>query len=465
MNATHRIPSVVIAAALACAASLLVSVPLTAQGGTWGSLTTATSPGARWSACMAYDSARDRMVMVGGSPNLSGGVQETWEYDGVDWSLRASFSPSGLPGTCAVVYDAARNQVLALGSSFGMQTYAWNGSTWTLLAPAVSPSQRIDYALAYDSARQRVVLFGGQYGGGYPGDTWEWDGATWLQRSTVGPQGRANCALAYDSARGRTVIFGGWRNSGATDQGDLWEWNGTSWQFANAIGPAIRHGHAMVFDSLRNRVVVFGGRQASGTEFFDTWEWSGSAWTSMAPAVTFAARGIAAAFDTQRQRTFAYGGWLNGASNGTTSAYGAAPPTSFAFYGAGCAGPTGVPTLTVVSGIPRLGTTLTLRLGNLPTGFLNLPIGWLGFDNTQWNGVPLPLALDPLGFPGCTALLAPSGSYTLNNVAGQATWPLPIPFLPAFAGQSFYAQGGVLVLGFNPGGLVFTRGYSGLIGR
>ena len=34
-----------------------------------------------------------------------------------------------------------------------------------------------------------------------------------------------------------------------------------------------------------------------------------------------------------------------------------------------------------------------------------------------------------------------------------------------FAGLQFYLQGGVLVLGFNPGGFVFTRALAGSIGR
>ena len=103
--------------------------------------------------------------------------------------------------------------------------------------------------------------------------------------------------------------------------------------------------------------------------------------------------------------------------------------------------------------------------GNLPNGPLNLPVAWLGFDNTMWGGLSLPLALDPAGFPGCTAWMAPEQAFTLANNGGVANWSLVIPFLPAFAGLQFYLQGGVLVLGFNPGGFVFTRALAGSIGR
>jgi len=116
------------------------------------------------------------------------------------------------------------------------------------------------------------------------------------------------------------------------------------------------------------------------------------------------------------------------------------------------------------AGGPRLGTTFQVTLSNLPSGVTNIPLGWLGFDNTMWNGVPLPAPLDPAGFPGCTALLAPSQAFAFVNNGGAATWPLEIPFVPAFAGFTFYLQGGVLVLGFNPGGLVFTGGLACVVG-
>jgi hypothetical protein len=60
---------------------------------------------------------------------------------------------------------------------------------------------------------------------------------------------------------------------------------------------------------------------------------------------------LSAAFDTLRGRTVVFGGSINGtASNQTWSYFGTgAPLASIAPYGAGCAGPTGVPALSVVS--------------------------------------------------------------------------------------------------------------------
>src|SRR5262245_24313140 len=55
-----------------------------------------------------------------------------------------------------------------------------------------------EHAMVYDAARQRVVLFSGSL---YEssGETWEWDGASWLRREpATKPPGRTLHALAYD---------------------------------------------------------------------------------------------------------------------------------------------------------------------------------------------------------------------------------------------------------------------------
>ena len=60
--------------------------------------------------------------------------------------------------------------------------------------------------MTLDVARGRVVLFGGRTGS-WPstvlsGETWEWDGATWQQRTpTSAPAPRENHRMTFDGAR------------------------------------------------------------------------------------------------------------------------------------------------------------------------------------------------------------------------------------------------------------------------
>ena len=70
--------------------------------------------------------------------------------------------------------------------------------------------------MVYDTRRGVMVLFGGEqlnedleYRS--KGDTWEWDGVNWIERTFSGPTppARAWHQMAYDSKRGVTVLFGG----------------------------------------------------------------------------------------------------------------------------------------------------------------------------------------------------------------------------------------------------------------
>jgi hypothetical protein len=113
--------------------------------------------------------------------------------------------------------------VLFGGYGYGLptllsDTWEWDGIDWSLRTPSASPTPRSGHAMAYDSARSRVVLFGG----GQLSDTWEWNGSNWAERfPSDAPAGRSSHALAYDSARGRQVLFGG--GSGGY-LSDTWEY-------------------------------------------------------------------------------------------------------------------------------------------------------------------------------------------------------------------------------------------------
>src|SRR5207249_1628689 len=104
---------------------------------------------------------------------------DTWEWDGTSWALRASTGPSPR-AEHAMAYDGARARSVIIGGSdsTNAEAWEWDGSTW--LQTASGPSGRGRLAIAYDSARHNTVLFGGfgafcsPYGG--CADKWVWDG-------------------------------------------------------------------------------------------------------------------------------------------------------------------------------------------------------------------------------------------------------------------------------------------------
>jgi hypothetical protein len=277
------------------------------------------NPPSRGDYGMAYDSARGRVVLFGGNDAFGGSLQDTWEWDGAAWVDRtpAGSKPSAR-GDHELAYDAARGRVVLFGgSSNGVRqdTWEWDGASWTDRTPVgPGPAGRYAYAMAYDAARARVVLHGGNDAAGRQlGDTWEWDGSDWVERTPAGarPAARVDGQMAYDAARERLVFFGGF--VGGTLAGiarDVWEWDGSAWveRTPATLAPAARGGHAMAYDAESRRIVVFGGNVFAPRQ--DLWEWDGSAWTDATPAAArpAAREGHALAWDAARRRIVLFGG-------------------------------------------------------------------------------------------------------------------------------------------------------------
>ncbi|MBI3892210.1 MAG: hypothetical protein HY303_11855 [Candidatus Wallbacteria bacterium] len=114
-----------------------------------------------------------------------------------------------------LVLAGPTREAAALGQPFSVTGTAPSTWGWVRRDGAV-PAARSGHAMAYDAARGRVVVFGGQdSGGNYLGDTWEWDGGSWYQRSpATSPAPRALHSLAYDSVRSGTTRGSGMGRTG-----------------------------------------------------------------------------------------------------------------------------------------------------------------------------------------------------------------------------------------------------------
>ena len=195
------------------------------------------------------------------------------------WTQKQDIGPSPRSGH-AMAYDAARQRVVLFGGEtrVGRQndTWEWDGRAWTEVADT-GPSARSFHDIVYDDARQRLVLFGGNDADGVCGDTWEWDGEDWTQVADIGlDPPRGGFAMAYDKGRRQVVLFGGLAAPGI-HLNDTWAWDGTDWTQIADTGATPRRGSAMVFDSSRKCLVLFGGTDDLSPIVFnvfnDTWEW------------------------------------------------------------------------------------------------------------------------------------------------------------------------------------------------
>jgi len=283
------------------------------DGTTWSPALPATSPGSLGSG-LAYDSFRGRTVLLGWRTNPPLPC-ETWEWDGTDWSRRfPSASPPARSYT-PLAYDPARRRTVLFGGTPGPRggvlgdTWEWEGSNWVQAFPATSPPPQAWHALVYDAARGRTLLTG--YGSAPSIDHWEWDGVNWVQRfPSPAPPFRAGHAMAYDAARVRVVLFGG-AGLSQSPLSDTWEWDGNAWTaLAPATSPPGRFGHGMAYDVARARTVLFGGIDGNQSPLSDTWEWDGADWrqriTAASPPVS-AYDGQGLAYDAVRRRLLYFG--------------------------------------------------------------------------------------------------------------------------------------------------------------
>jgi hypothetical protein len=364
-----------------------------------------------------------------------------------------------------MAYDSVRGRTVLFGGSgiggFFGDTWEWDGANWVQVA-TTGPSARAAHATAYESQRGRTVMFGGHDSTGMLGDTWEWDGAAWLpQIFASGPAPRFTHAMAYDSQRGRTVLFGG--NNPGVLYGDSWEWDGIAWTQMSNTGPVARWLHAMAYDSQRGRTVMFGGGNYSGL-LSDTWEWDGTAWTQVATTGPSPRWTHAMAHDSQRGRTVLFGGDGNNGNPGDTWEWdGSVRASTATIFGAGCGSPA-LDLAPVAMARPVINTTASASVNNIPSSLAFVALGW---SNTTFGAFALPLTLTGFGLPGCDLLTSSEFSAlpVTSTGPGTATFSLPLPNINGLVGLHVYLQGWAYAPGVNAGDLIVSNSVDWGIGN
>jgi hypothetical protein len=258
--------------------------------------------------------------------------------------------------------------------------------------------------------------------------------------------------MAWDRLRDVLVLFGG--TDGTTRLDDVWEWNGTDWAQITpaqpngfAYGPDARDGFVMAYDPRSERVVVIGGETDNGC-VDDVWSWDGSGWVkhfATSGVMPSARKGAAVYVDAVTNELRLHGGGCG--SNYSDELWSFLLPV-FArseSIGVGCAGSNGVPTLDLTNGTsPVIGTTVDFLYSNALNSLLvTAAIVAVGFDQSSYQGIPLPLPLAVIGLPGCTLYHSNDLSVSVGVAAGAAqfTWSLGIPNNATFLGLEVFVQG------------------------
>ncbi|MCK5940768.1 MAG: hypothetical protein KAI24_02265 [Planctomycetes bacterium] len=444
--------------AAALAASL---APLTAQH-VWTQVATTNAPSRGLWPGMTFATVTGKCYLYGGA---GGGTtsNETWEYDGTDWTLLATTGDPGERHTFGICYDEVRSVVVMFGGSDN--SYVPSGETWefdpltltwTNVTPVgANPQARWGCKLVYDLSRNVTVLYGGWGGAGFTNDTWEWDGASWTQVTTANlPSPRDRFGMCYDLARSRVVLFGG---ISAQVSDETWEYDGVDWTLVpTATTPPARQKNYLAYDVLRGVSIMQGG-QANAQQLLDCWEYDGGNWR-LVPSTPSPARGEnATCYDLLRGRVVVFGGYSFNGVNTDTWEFAPATTPRFTGYGKGCAGSAGVPTLQPTGGVmPAIGASFGFTIGNLPTAG-GAGVLAVGESNYQFGALPLPFDLGAIGWTGCTVYLAPIGSVGFVHASGTGNVPLPVPNDPLLAGFTFHAQAASLDPAAPNGAVAFSQ--------
>ncbi len=395
---------------------------------------------------MAFDVARDRLVCLRSSPGGYG----VSEYNGQAWA-NSSALPLALFGIYGMCYDEGRGETLLCGGLSDVWT--WSGTKWSL-ASTQFPSPAFVSALAYHRGRQSVMALATMVSGGQH-ELWEWNGSGWavVAGGQPLPTGQLFEALAYDSSRDRLVSCCGFTQnaSGVTVLPHTWEWEaGSGWKIVNSSSP-LRTVAGLAFDEAREVMVLT--VNTGSLQPYECWERVGSgAWVQ---------RGLTPGrfhglhYDPIRRRMLAF--------ENTGYSYQPIYPAGLTTFAPGCPGPLGIPTIALTA--PHtgawIGGTLQVRVDHAPNPVAGL---LLGFSNTSYQGLALPIDLGPIGMSGCSLRVAPENFLLCSGTAAFADCSIPVPNANGLRGVNFYLQAAVPAPTTNPARLVTSDAVVGTIG-
>lgn len=300
----------------------------------WTPLTPSTLPACANEGVMTFRASTGTVLYTGGICSNSTGIEDTYEWNGENWTQVTLAVPAGRYLGESIAYDPDRQVVFIFGgaaSNGGLNpgTYVYTDATWSSVGDSVYPAPRSLFSFVTDPKRNVIYLFGGQNGVIHFSDFWSYQngqfrpiiedpaptncttplgvydtdreklvivcatGATWergdawtqYDQTKTQPPTRAFSSIAYDQALKKTVLFGGF-NGDYLNQ--TWLYDGTTWTQVKKNLPPSRVLASMWFDPTLKKTVIYGGlgRASSNdrvTRFSDMWTFDGNGWTELKP--------------------------------------------------------------------------------------------------------------------------------------------------------------------------------------
>jgi hypothetical protein len=134
------------------------------DGKTW-IIAEGKGPPAMGGANIAFDPSSGSLILLGGRTHEY--LTDTWAWDGKSWR---AFSPHGFPPYgCSLAYSAAVGKLISSGGTRSkdpnepgsQETWAWDGMNWSEVSFGPAPPERLYAAMAADPSGKVILLFGG----------------------------------------------------------------------------------------------------------------------------------------------------------------------------------------------------------------------------------------------------------------------------------------------------------------
>lgn len=252
----------------------------------WVKRSPAHAPSPRYNYGLVYDTLRQKTVLVGGTDNQYNPsilFRDTWEWDGADWTQKATGGITPRRGASAA-FDPVHGRTVVFGGdvyvnyqfAISQETWEWDGTSWTRTATS-GPSPRAFAAMAFDPITEQVFLFGGYVGSGYyPADTWSYNTIThvWTLLNAQLPLAYVlsdALAMAYDPGRGRLVLCAEGYYEPTLH---FYEWTGSAWTLVLNTNQSFQLNPPLSFDTDRDLWVLATGAR-NGRANLSTWVYRG----------------------------------------------------------------------------------------------------------------------------------------------------------------------------------------------
>jgi uncharacterized protein (TIGR03437 family) len=141
------------------------------DGVNWTQQFPKTSPTPRDGPAMVYDAVHGQTVLFGGSivnatTFVTTTFNETWVWDGTNWTLETPQTSPPARSSSGMAYDSGHGKTVLFGGvdvnlNLLSDTWVWDGTNWTQESPQTNPPALSDFNITYDATHNQTIVFGG----------------------------------------------------------------------------------------------------------------------------------------------------------------------------------------------------------------------------------------------------------------------------------------------------------------